>query len=275
MPAKHLLIAPLIVTLLSACAAVKPPASTIDAADAPQIDSGPAQKTFLDVATGISETDQLNAKPSRTQIPQYETAQADVTETKNSDNELSETDLPQADLVSRLPKTIESFELEGAQAFSTSGDGVNVRYANERKKRRADVFIYPVADNNLELQHDALVMGSTQATMRAIAQAVQQGIYKNLNVIDAATKANGIRTVARVQATYLRDNLASYSLVYQTEHDGIMMKIRMTMPDNEPNRTSREWDRFAEEVVSSVRERLDEKNAADPSINISAGVKSL
>ena len=124
-----------------------------------------------------------------------------------------------------LPTTIESFELSGARVFDVEGDGVNIRYSNPRKRRRADVFIYPVAEKNKSLAHPDLVLGSTQATVHAITQAVQAGVYQNLNVIDAATKANGLRTVARVQATYLRENLASYTLVYQTEHDGTMVKI--------------------------------------------------
>lgn len=171
-------------------------------------------------------------------------------------------ELPQAELVASLPKTVESFEMEGAQAFDTGGDGVNVRYTNARKNRRADVFVYPVAEKNQSLVHSDLVMGSTQATMQAISQAVQQGVYQNLNVIDAATRVTGLRTVARVQATYLRNNLASYTLVYQTEHDGTMLKIRMTMPDNNPNRESREWDRFANQVLEAVTTRLDQDNAA-------------
>ncbi len=171
---------------------------------------------------------------------------------------------PRPEIVANLPKNIESFEMAGAQAFDAEGEGVTVRYANPRKHRRADVFVYPVSENNRNLEHPELVMGSTQATMRAIAQAVQEGVYQNLNVIDAATKAKGLRTVARVQATYLRQNLASYTLVYQTEHDGTMVKIRVTMPDNEPNRASREWDRFADVVLQAVTQQLDIENAAQP-----------
>jgi len=104
-------------------------------------------------------------------------------------------ELPQAELVASLPKEVESFELAGAQAFDTDGDGVTVRYANPRKHRRADVFVYPVAEKNKKLAHPELVFGSTQATMQAIAQAVQEGIYQNLNVIDAATKANGFKAI--------------------------------------------------------------------------------
>jgi len=172
--------------------------------------------------------------------------------------------LPHAELVASLPKTVETFDLAGAREFSTSGEGVTVQYVNARKHRHADVFLYPVAEENRELKHPDLVYGSTQATMRAIAQAVQQGIYKNLSVLDAATKANGLRTIARVQATYLRNNLASYTLVYQTEHDGMMVKIRVTMPDNDTNRESREWDRFADQIFRAVGKQLDSEGKAKP-----------
>ncbi len=181
-------------------------------------------------------------------------------------------EVEQAELVASLPESIESFELSGAKAFDAEGDGVNVRYTNAKKRRRADVFIYPVAEDNKALAHPELVLGSTQATMQAISEAVQAGVYQNLNVIDAATKAKGLRTIARVQATYLRENLASYTLVYQTEHDGTMVKIRLTMPDNESNRTSREWDRFADEVLNSVTDYLDIENQAQPNTEETAAI---
>jgi len=141
----------------------------------------------------------------------------------------------QAELVASLPASIESFELTGARAFDVEGDGVNVRYSNSRKRRRADVFVYPVAESNKSLTHPDLVLGSTQAT----------------------------GTIARVQATYLRENLASYTVVYQTEHDGTMVKIRLTMPDNKSNRESREWDRFVDEVLNSVTDYLDLDNQTE------------
>jgi len=157
--------------------------------------------------------------------------------------------------------------MESAKPFDAAGQGVNVTYKNDRKRRRANVFIYPVAEKNQDLKHRDLVMGSTQATMQAIAEAVQQGVYQNLEVVDAATRAMGIRTVARVQATYLRKNLASYTLVYQTEHNGTMIKIRMTMPDNETNRKSREWDSFADHMLKTVTAHVDLQNAAEPVLN--------
>ena len=88
--------------------------------------------------------------------------------------------------------------------------------------------------------------------MEALGEAVRQGHYVNFNVVDAATKSQGVRTVARVQATYLQENLASYTLVYQTEHEGTFLKIRFTMPDNESNRNSREWDQFADQMFKLI-----------------------
>lgn len=160
-------------------------------------------------------------------------------------------------LVKSLPSTLDSFEYQGYKYFSDGSDGFSLRYANLRKRRLADVYVYPVALENSELEHEKLVMGSTRATMQAIGEAVRQGVYTNFNVVAAATRARGVRTVARVQATYLRENLASYTLVYQTEHDGTLIKIRVTMPDNEMNRRSTEWDRFAERIFREVTRDLD------------------
>jgi len=164
--------------------------------------------------------------------------------------------LPEPALISALPETVDTFKLEGYKHFDDGSGGYSVRYANARKRRIADVYIYPVAEENSSLEHNQLVLGSTRATLQAIGEAARQGHYANFNVINAATQAKGVRTVARVQATYLRQNLASYTLVYQTEFDGTLLKIRLSMPDNESNRGSAEWDSFAEKMFDHVIDDL-------------------
>ncbi len=156
--------------------------------------------------------------------------------------------------ISRLPASIASFDFDGYRRFEDGGEGYTFRYSNPPKKRLADVYVYPVAAENANLEHEALVLGSTRATIQAIGEAVNQGVYANFAVLDAATRATGVRTTARVQATYLRENLASYTLLYQTEHEGTLMKIRVSMPDNESNRANGEWDAFATRVFDLLIE---------------------
>lgn len=160
-------------------------------------------------------------------------------------------------LIGALPLSIDSFDFEGYRHFEDGSGGYSFRYRNERKKRLADVYIYPVARENSQLGHQALVLGSTRATMAAIEGAVQQGLYANFNVVGSATRTEGMRTVARVQATYLRENLASYTMLYQSEYRGTLMKIRLSMPDNESNRANDDWDGFAEQVFALVIDDVD------------------
>lgn len=162
------------------------------------------------------------------------------------------------ELIDALPSEVGTFDYEGYRYFQDASNGYTIRYTNPRKHRMADVYIYPVAEENADLDHDSLVMGSTRATIAAIGDAVKQGIYTDFNVVGAATQARGLRTVARVEATYLRQNLASYTLVYQTEYDGTLLKIRLSMPDNESNRSSSEWDEFASTMFNTIVEELDE-----------------
>ncbi len=160
--------------------------------------------------------------------------------------------MPEPALIEVLPDSMQSFELQGYKYFKDSSGGYSVRYANLPKRRIADVYIYPVAEENIELAHDQLVLGSTRATIQAIGEAARQGHYANFNVVNAGTQAYGVRTVARVKATYLRQNLASFTLVYQTEYKGTLVKIRVSMPDNQSNRDNEEWDAFAEEMFSTI-----------------------
>ena len=166
-------------------------------------------------------------------------------------------------LIKALPETVDSFDYTGYKHFEDGSGGYSVRYSNKRKRRIADLYVYPVAEENADLEHNQLVMGSTRATLTAIGEATRQGHYANFNVINAATRAQGLRTVARVQATYLRENLASYTLVYQTEYDGTLLKIRLSMPDNEFNRSSREWDSFADTMFEKAIESIDSAESAD------------
>ncbi len=160
-------------------------------------------------------------------------------------------------LIQALPESIETFDYENYRYFEDGTEGFQLRYSNPRKRRMASIYVYPVDKENEGLEHDQLVLGSTRATMQALGNAVKQGYYANFNVVDAATRSQGVRTIARVQATYLQQNLASYTLVYQTEYDGTFLKIRFTMPDNESNRSSREWDQFADQMFKLIIEDLD------------------
>jgi len=176
--------------------------------------------------------------------------------TTNPEPQLQAAQPAEPDIIALLPEELGTFEYAGYRYFENSEDGYTFRYANTAKRRIADVYIYPVAQENDNLGHSQLVMGSTRATIQAIGEAVKQGLYANFNVVGAATVARGTRTVARVEATYLRENLASYTLVYQTEYEGTLLKIRVSMPDNEANRTNEEWDEFAKTMFNKIVEKL-------------------
>lgn len=178
-----------------------------------------------------------------------------------------EATIPEPTVITQLPPEIETFDYMGFKPFSSGADGYSIRYSNVRKKRIADVYVYPVDKKNLEVPHDQLVLGSTRATIQAIGEAVRQGVYANFQVINAGTQNRGVRTVARVQATYLRENLASYTLVYQTEHEGTLLKIRVSMPDNESNRSSTEWDTFAEQMFALIIRDIDEHSSPDTALD--------
>ena len=88
-------------------------------------------------------------------------------------------------LIQALPESIESFDYVNYRYFDDAGDGYQLRYSNQRKRRIASVFVYPVDEENKTLEHNQLVLGSTRATMQALGEAVKQGHYVNFNVVDA------------------------------------------------------------------------------------------
>lgn len=192
--------------------------------------------------------------------------------TPSEETEPQQAQAPAPILVEALPKEVGSFDYEGYRFFEEESAGYTLRYSNSAKQRVADIYVYPVADQNQDLDHEDLVMGSTRATIDAIGDAVKAGLYANFNVVGAATQARGLRTVARVEATYLRQNLASYTLVYQTEYDGTLLKIRLSMPENEANRSSLEWDAFAETMFDSIVNELDDQRAGQSNQTVKKSV---
>lgn len=185
-----------------------------------------------------------------------------------------ESDLAAPEIVESLPEEVGSFEYHGYRHFQDLSDGHTFRYINNGKHRMADIYVYPVAEENSDLQHDELVLGSTRATIDAIGDAVKHGTYANFNVVSAATQARGARTVARFEATYLRHNLASYTVVYQTEYEGTLLKIRLSMPDNESNRTSAEWDEFANKMFNIIVDDLNGESDTETDVEVIAEADS-
>lgn len=169
---------------------------------------------------------------------------------------------PVPSLIGTLPETIASFDFDGFRHLDGVDAGYSFRYRNASKQRLADVFVYPVAKENANLEHEQLVLGSTQASIQAISAAVDQGLYSNFTLLNAATRVQGVRTTSRVQATYLRSNLASFTMLYQSEYDGTLMKIRVSMPDNVSNRDNGEWDAFAERVFDLIIEDIEREKTA-------------
>lgn len=173
-------------------------------------------------------------------------------------------------VIASLPEEIGSFEYQGYRHFQDLSEGHTFRYTNSAKHRVADVYVYPVAEENSDLKHNELVMGSTRATIDAIGDAVKQGTYANFNVVSAATQARGARTVARFEATYLQHNLASYTVVYQTEYQGTLLKIRLSMPDNESNRSNVEWDTFANSMFNIIVKDLKNDSVTETPVEVMA-----
>ncbi|PID61489.1 MAG: hypothetical protein CSB44_06745 [Gammaproteobacteria bacterium] len=164
---------------------------------------------------------------------------------------------PKPGILDALPARFATFDYEGHRWFGDESGGFTLRYGNRRKHRLAEVYVYPVAEQNAKLDHQSLVLGSTRASIEAISQAAGSGHYANFNLVNAAMRSHGVRTEARVQATYLQQNLATYTLVYQTEHEGTLLKVRVTMPDNDANRDNDEWDAFASYMFDRIIGELD------------------
>ena len=85
----------------------------------------------------------------------------------------------------------------------------------------------------------------------------QSGAYSNVVELSNETANVDGLIIVRCKLSMLRENLKIVSYLYVTEHKGKLLKIRITLPDNEINRSREDIENFAIEMFINIMDNID------------------
>ena len=161
------------------------------------------------------------------------------------------------EILNLIPKDVEGFVYKGAKAYPDPW-GYSMRYQLKRNRLvYSDVYVYPVPNTAAGIGSDAIAKRMAELALSEIDLAKEKGFYSEYEIIESREFDLKGRPVSRSDLYLVKNNLESFSLLFLTESRGMLIKARMTMPDNEANRNSETWQRFVEEVFGVIIENID------------------
>ncbi len=158
-----------------------------------------------------------------------------------------------------LPESYLGFEYAGFYVFPQPEMGYALRYYFSRHNY-ADIFVYPVPRSILDNSHRDIVFtmaSSTNYEIRSLQASAYQRPFETLD--ETLLEIDGA-LIAKMSGAFLQNNLQSFTLTYLSEHDKVLMKARITMPDNERNRQSKTWDNFVTHIFTLIASNLAEES---------------
>ena len=94
--------------------------------------------------------------------------------------------------------------------------------------------------------------GVTNAGIRDIYSMKSKGHYNNVKILKKRAYTNQDNTLTMHKITMLRGNVESLSFLYVTEFNGILLKARISMPDNTANRKRKDTKEFTIEIFNQI-----------------------
>jgi len=156
-----------------------------------------------------------------------------------------------------LPAEIDGFAYQGAKTYPSPW-GYSLRYRLvDNPLVYADVFVYPVPQKIENLGHTERVKAMTDEAILEIRSAAEQGAYSEARLLDGQEFRILSAYTTRIDLFLVKENLESFSLLFMTESNDRLLKVRMTMPDGYSNRNNDNWQRFVESVFSVILENID------------------
>ena len=139
------------------------------------------------------------------------------------------------------------------------GLGYSLRFDSKNESLNyADIYVWPAGEEAKGYSHKDLVLGATKASIDDIYSVQKAGHYSNVDIIDRAAYDNNGMILTVHKIVLLRNNLQSLSLLYITEADGKLLKARITLPDNEPNRNRTDTDQFVVQIFNLIVANIED-----------------
>lgn len=156
-----------------------------------------------------------------------------------------------------LPKHIQGFSYVGTKTYPEPW-GYSLRYQLDGSQyTHADLYIYPVPKELAGQKHKDVIGRMKDQAIEEIGYAKEKGMYSEYRVMkNSSFNING-KFVSRTDIHLIKGNLVAYSLLFLTESDGKLIKVRMTMPDSEEVRRSDTWQKFVDKAFATVIKNIE------------------
>ncbi len=136
--------------------------------------------------------------------------------------------------------------------------GYSLRYSKQTEQNHfADVYIWPVHQQLNDFSHKDIVYAMSNSAEQDIYTAEKYGAYSNVKLLDRSEQfMTDDMMVTRQRFTFIRNHLLTLSFLYLTEYQGKVLKIRLSLADNEFNQTRKDIDTFALSLFEQIIENF-------------------
>ena len=151
-----------------------------------------------------------------------------------------------------LPVQITNYKYSGYRLYGEGlGYSLRYKYINENY-HFADIYVWPTPEQAKKYSHKEIVYGVTNSGIRDIYSMQSKGHYNNVKILKKRAYTNQDNTLTMHKITMLRGNVESLSFLYVTEFNGILLKARISMPDNTANRKRKDTKEFAVGIFNQI-----------------------
>src|SRR5690606_30778517 len=122
--------------------------------------------------------------------------------------------------------------------------GYSLRYIkNNENSHYADIYVWGTPPQIANYTHREIVYAVTTAAVQDIHTIAEEGYYREIELLERL--AYGEETILTMHKISMKkDNLAVLSFLYVSEYKGNLLKARISMPDNEFNRSREDIHAF-------------------------------
>ncbi len=161
----------------------------------------------------------------------------------------SDTDAPE--IVQYINQSIHGYRYQDYKKFDNNL-GYALRYVKEDEPTIvASVFVWPTPESTKSYSHKEIIYAVTKASLDDIYVVEKLGDYQNVNVLEAVAYDNDvIVTKHKLSLTY--QDIPRITLLYVSEHQGDLLKVRLTMDNNPKNIARQDIDQFVMAVFSEI-----------------------
>ncbi|WP_111977380.1 hypothetical protein [Algibacillus agarilyticus] len=177
-----------------------------------------------------------------------------------SDQNASNLTSPTPAIYKVLPHVVENLIKRNYRVYDQPELGYSIHYEVPYKVL-ADVYIYPLPENQMPFSNKDIVVGNSAHAIQEILHFEKKGVYKNVKVLDQAGWGSRDDMLLKTELTFLAKGQDRYSLIYFAQHMNSLVKIRMTMDNHSVNRQSGAWDNFAKKLMKQIGTELRNKQA--------------